>query len=142
MLCSSHPLCLSAESRWSLSERQTGQRLAARLCSHFSTRGPRSRESSLASGSGRPWNARGWESWKSYQADARDIASAVARIVEVHVGGRSNLVLWILFLVWLRGPGRLASRDSLGGGLSLQDALAREPYIFRERRPSGIAGWR
>jgi hypothetical protein len=59
LLCSSQALCLSAESRWSLSERQEGQRLAARLCSHFSLLGQMSRGMSLASGSGRPWNAWG-----------------------------------------------------------------------------------
>jgi hypothetical protein len=108
MLCSSHPLCLSVEPRWGLSERQEGQRLAARLCSHFSTRGPRSRGSSLASviASGGGWNSRGRGSWTSYQADALDIASAVASGSAVQCIGRSNLDLGIFFLVWLRGPGR------------------------------------
>jgi hypothetical protein len=90
-----HPLCLSAESRWSLSERQAGQRLAARLCSHFRLVvqcrvDPRLRLVRAVRG------IRGWGNWKSYQADARDIASAVA-ISAVQIIGRSNLGLWILF---------------------------------------------
>jgi hypothetical protein len=145
MLFCQHPLCLSAESRWSLSERQEGQRLAARLCSHFSTRGPMSRGISLASvsASGGGRNSRGRGSTKSYQADARDIASAVARISAVQIIGRSNLVLWILhFGVAPRSGDAWPHDDSPGGRGSHQDALSPEPYILRERRPSGIAGWR
>jgi hypothetical protein len=132
MLCSSHPLCLSAESRGSLSERQEGQRLAARLCSHFSTRGPMVRGSSLASAvaSGGGWKSQGRESWTSYQADARDIASAVASGSSVQWIGRSNLGLGIFFSCVAPWSGASSNyADSLGVRRGFKMHL-RESHIF------------
>jgi hypothetical protein len=91
-------------------ERTTGRPAISctALFALFDLLGQMSRGMSLASGSasGGGWNAQGWESTTSYQAEAPDIASAVASGSAVQIIGRSNLVLWICLLAWLRGPGR------------------------------------